>query len=71
MFVVIFNKSIIDVWGDVNKKGDLFGIVDMLIKFFKDLVGIVYKLEVFVLKRVEVKKSKLYGIFFFVKIIFN
>lgn len=65
MFVVIFNKSIIDVWGDVNKKGDLFGIVDMLIKFFKDLVGIVYKLEVFVLKRVEVKKSKLYGIFFF------
>lgn len=57
MFVVIFNKSIIDVWGDVNKKGDLFGIVDMLIKFFKDLVGIVYKLEVFVLKRVEVKKS--------------
>lgn len=64
MFVVIFNKSIIDVWGDVNKKGDLFGIVDMLIKFFKDLVGIVYKLEVFVLKRVEVKKSKLYGIFF-------
>lgn len=71
MFVVIFNKSIIDVWGDVNKKGDMFGIVDMLIKFFKDLVGIVYKLEVFVLKRVEVKKSKLYGIFFFVKIIFN
>lgn len=71
MFVVIFNKSIIDVWGDVNKKGDLFGIVDMLIKFFKDLVGIVYKLEVFVLKRVEVKKSKLYGVFFFVKIIFN
>lgn len=71
MFVVIFNKSIIDVWGDVNKKGDLFGIVDMLIKFFKDLVGIVYKLEVFVLKRVEVKKSKLYGIFFFVKIMFN
>lgn len=71
MFVVIFNKSIIDVWGDVNKKGDLFGIVDMLIKFFKDLVGIVYKLEVFVLKRVEVKKSKLYGIFFFVKMIFN
>lgn len=67
MFVVIFNKSIIDVWGDVNKKGDLFGIVDMLIKFFKDLVGIVYKLEVFVLKRVEVKKSKLYGIFFFCK----
>lgn len=67
MFVVIFNKSIIDVWGDVNKKGDLFGIVDMLIKFFKDLVGIVYKLEVFVLKRVEVKKSKLYGIFFFRK----
>lgn len=71
MFVVIFNKSIIDVWGDVNKKGDLFGIVDMLIKFFKDLVGIVYKLEVFVLKRVEVKKSKLYGIFFFVNIMFN
>lgn len=71
MFVVIFNKSIIDVRGDVNKKGDMFGIVDMLIKFFKDLVGIVYKLEVFVLKRVEVKKSKLYGIFFFVKIIFN
>lgn len=67
MFVVIFNKSIIDVWGDVNKKGDLFGIVDMLIKFFKDLVGIVYKLEVFVLKRVDVKKSKLYGIFFFCK----
>lgn len=67
MFVVIFNKSIIDVWGDVNKKGDMFGIVDMLIKFFKDLVGIVYKLEVFVLKRVEVKKSKLYGIFFFCK----
>lgn len=67
MFVVIFNKSIIDVRGDVNKKGDMFGIVDMLIKFFKDLVGIVYKLEVFVLKRVEVKKSKLYGIFFFCK----
>lgn len=71
MFVVIFNKSIIDVRGDVNKKGDMFGIVDMLIKFFKDLVGIVYKLEVFVLKRVEVKKSKLYGIFFFVNIMFN
>lgn len=71
MFAAILNKSITDVRGDANKKGDLFGIVDMLTKSFKDLVGIAYKSEAPASKRAEAKKSKLHGIFFFAKIIFN
>jgi hypothetical protein len=58
MFAAILNKSINEVRSDAVKKGDMFGIVDMLTKSFKDLVGIAYKADVPVSKSVEAKKSK-------------
>lgn len=60
MFAAILNKSITDVRNDPNKNGDLFGIVDMLTKSLKDLVGIAYKSNAPLSKNAEAKKSKFF-----------
>ncbi|XP_061167307.1 polycystin-1-like protein 2 isoform X1 [Saccostrea echinata] len=62
MFAAILNKSITEVRNDSAAQGDMFGIIDMLTKSLKDIIGIAYKTDRSLSKNADAKKKYMQSI---------